>query len=45
MDISVIVFAGIIVCGIAGIPLILKGIHKLVKDFFHYQEKQEDKQQ
>ncbi len=45
MDTSVIIFAGIVVCGIAGIPLIFRSVHKLIKEFLQYQEKQENKKQ
>lgn len=44
METSIIVFSGIVVCGIAAIPLILKGIHILFRDYMKYDEVQEDKQ-
>ena len=44
MEISIIVFSGIVVCGIAAIPLILKGSHVLFRDYMKYDEVQEDKQ-
>lgn len=43
MNISYIVFAGIIVAGISVLPLILKGIHRLFKDYVHYVDKEEEK--
>ena len=43
MDISYIVFAGIIVAGISALPLVLRGLYKILKMFFQYKEKQEEK--
>lgn len=43
MDVSYIVFAGIIVAGISALPLVLRGVYKILKMFFQYKEKQEEK--
>jgi len=43
METSYIVFAGIVLGGILGLPLVLKGIHRLVKDYFKFQEHKEEK--
>ena len=43
MDVSYIVFAGIIVVGISALPLVLRGVYKILKMFFQYKEKQEEK--
>ena len=43
METSYIVFAGIVLCGILGLPLVLKGLHRLVKDYFKFQEHKEEK--
>lgn len=45
IDTSLLIFSGIIVCGLASLPIILKGLHKLVKDFFKYKEEQKINQQ
>lgn len=42
METSWIVLAGIVVCGLCALPLSLKGLHKLAKDFFRYQEHKEE---
>ena len=43
MDVSYIVFAGIIVAGISALPLVLRGVYKILKMFFRYKEKQDEK--
>ena len=43
MDSSLIVFAGIILGGLLVLPISLKGIHRLVKDYFKFQEHKEEK--
>lgn len=43
MDVSYIVFAGIIVAGISALPLVLRGVYKILKMFFQYKEKQDEK--
>jgi len=45
MDISIVVFAGIIVSGIFALPIAVRSIQKLLKTFFDYKNKQEQKQQ
>lgn len=42
MDVSIIVFATVIVCGIFGVPLMINSIHKLLKECLKYQEKKEN---
>ena len=44
METSIIVFSGIVVCGIAAASLILRGIHVLFRDFLKYGEVQDEKQ-
>lgn len=43
METSYIVFAGIVLCGIWGLPLVLKGLHRLAKDYFKFQDHKEEK--
>lgn len=43
METSYIVFAGIVLGGILGLPLVLNGVHRLVKDYFKFQEHKEEK--
>lgn len=43
MDVSYIVFAGIIVAGISALPLVLRGVYKLLKAFLQYKDKQDEK--
>ena len=43
MDVSYIVFAGIIVAGISVLPLVLRGIYKIFKMIVRCKEKQEEK--
>lgn len=43
MDVSYIVFVGIIVAGISALPLVLRGVYKILKMFFQYKEKQDEK--
>lgn len=45
MDISIIVFAGIVVCGISTLPLVFRSARKLFKEYVHYKNKQEQKKQ
>lgn len=45
MDISIVVFAGIIVSGIFALPVAVRSINKLLKTFLNYKNKQEQKQQ
>lgn len=44
MEISYIVFAGIIVCGISALPLVLSGVRKLFAMFLKVKEHEEEKQ-
>jgi len=45
MEISYIVFAGIVVCGICALPLALRSFHKIMKEYLKHKRDKEKKLQ